>query len=117
MEVKFLRITIGTEFKQKKSVLIRFIKLLLFFVPVANPDYESKIHLVKEWLIEFDENDQPFREIGINKDGDVVISGPNERDYGYWLDTNMRYSDFKGTPVSKKKFEALWEKSKLYRHQ
>ncbi len=112
-KAKYIRTTIGTKFRQTKPLLLRFVKLLLFFVPEANPSYEGKIHLVTEWLIEFDENGQPYREIGICKKGEVVIAGPNGDDYGYWLDTNMKYDDFIGVPISRKLFESLWRKSQI----
>ena len=86
-----------------------------FFIPKANPGYDSNMHLIDRWLIEFDENDDPWREIGLSKSGEVVVAGPSDRDYGFWCDTNMKYSDFDGEEVSESVFEDLWSKSKTFR--
>ena len=80
-------------------------------MPRANPGYDNKMHLVKEWLIEFDQDDSPWREIGIAANGSPVFAGPSDENYGFWLDTNMHYSDFQGEPVDKAHFEKLWSLS------
>lgn len=88
----------------------RVARALLAFLPRANPDYEGKFHLVREWLVEFDDAGQPFREIGLAADGVPIIAGPDERNYGFWLDTNMAFTDFTGEPISKELFESTWMK-------
>jgi hypothetical protein len=86
-------------------------RLLLWFIPEANPDYRGKLHLVHEWFIEFDDEGQPWREIGININGRPVLAGPDDRNYGFWLDTNMTLKDFSGEPVDAAEFERLWRES------
>ena len=86
----------------------RLVHALLFLIPVANPDYEAMLPLVAEWLIEFDDNGDPWREIGLDANGEPVLAGPNEREYGFWLDTGMRLPDFAGDAVAREDFEALW---------
>ena len=68
-------------------------------------------HLVSEWLVEFDEHDDPWREMGLDSDGQVVYSGPDNANYGFWLDTNMKYDDFDGDEISPVEFERLWRTS------
>ncbi len=63
---------------------------------------------MRSWLIEFDEEGKPFREIGLDESDSVVIAGPSESDYGFWSDTNMKLNDFEGEPVSEAYFEQLW---------
>jgi hypothetical protein len=75
---------------------------------VSNPTYEGKYHLIDSWLIEFDDDGEPEREIALDAAGDVVFAGPSPSDYGFWLDTNARLSDFTGDPVSPEEFEAKW---------
>ncbi|OUR65668.1 hypothetical protein A9Q79_01360 [Methylophaga sp. 42_25_T18] len=111
---KYKRSKLGTESdklkdKSKDSLFwTLFGKLLSLFIPNDNPDYENKFILVHEWLIEFDEDGHPDREIGLNTEGKPVIAGPDERNYGFWLDTNMRINDFENNEISSEYFETKW---------
>ena len=110
--MQFIRTTKATGWKpQTTSSVERFARALLSFIPRANPDYESKLYLVHEWLIEFDENGLPNREIGLNPNGMPVIAGPNKENYGFWLDTNMTIADFCDTPLSRDEFETAWKEA------
>lgn len=87
-----------------------FDKILSFFIPIANPDFEDKIFLASNWLLEFDkENDIPNREIGLNSEGKVILKMPYKNNYGYWIDNNLTYNDFKKDfeyeIIEKEKFE------------
>ena len=103
-----LRTTLATDFPEETPRSVTVIKKLLFFVPEANPDYEPKLHLVKEWLVEFDSKGEPGREIGLGGNGSPVLAGPDDRNYGFWLDTGMLMKDFEGTEVSVERFEQTW---------
>ena len=109
--MKYLRTTLGTDWKEGKSLSQRVLETVLFFVPKANPGYESKMHLVKEWVLEFDDGNHPFREIALDTKGHPVFAGPNEENYGFWLDTNMTYTDFVGDEIESSEFENLWIQS------
>ena len=67
------------------------------------------MHLVKEWLIEFDDDGKPWREIGMDDSGRPVLAGPSIRNYGFWLDTNMIASDFHGEKLDRNEFEKNWK--------
>ncbi|WP_143269388.1 hypothetical protein [Mangrovitalea sediminis] len=116
MTTRYLRTSLATEFKEGRTLVERVIGSMCFFVPKANPGYEDRLHLVSEWVVEFDKNGLPGREIGLDQHGGVVLAGPNQEDYGFWLDTNMTYQDFTGESVSAETFEALWVKSEAYRN-
>lgn len=77
-------------------------------LPDANPDY--RLDQVRAWLIEFDEEGLPGREIGLDGKGAAVLAGPDERNYGFWLDTNMKWDDFEGEPVTAEAFESAWRR-------
>lgn len=64
--MQYIRTTVGRDFPPSTTppALRKLLRVLLFFVPVANPDNDPKLHLVKQWLIEFDESGGPRREIG-----------------------------------------------------
>ena len=109
--MKYLRVIEDSEWPRKESWQFRLISVLLFFIPRANPDYDSKMYLVKSWLIEFkDINGEllPCREIALDADGKPIFSRPDRRNYGFWLDTNMKYQDFDGDLIEKEEFEHYW---------
>ncbi len=73
------------------------------------PDYEKVFPQLSEWLIEFGEDEMPGREIGLNSEGTPILAGPNERNYGSWLDTNMKINDFENEIIEKDYFENKWK--------
>jgi hypothetical protein len=99
----FLRTHLATDFAAQSTWWER-----LTAVDTANPSYRGKYRLISSWLIEFDEDGTPDREIGLDARGAVVVAGPSASDYGFWLDTNMRYEDFVGEPITEEYFEAMW---------
>ncbi len=105
--MQYLRTKLGTSFK-KKSLGNKALRILLFFIPEANLGYRNKIHLVREWLVEFDEEGIPFREIGLDQFGKPLLAGPDERNYSLWSDTGMKVKDFEGEEVSEAVFETMW---------
>ena len=110
--MKYLRTSMATNWPEKEPWQIKMIKTILFFIPKANPDYDSKIHLVKNWLIEFKEvNGEllPWREIALDSNESPLFAGPDKRNYGFWLDANMKYEDFEGELIEKQKFEKIWK--------
>ncbi|MBD9424761.1 hypothetical protein IB232_05460 [Pseudomonas sp. PDM15] len=110
--MQFIRTSKATDWERPSpSIVQRFARALLGFIPRSNPDYESKLHLVHEWLIEFDERGLPHREIGITKNGKPVIAGPNKENYGFWLDTNMSIADFCDAPLTRDEFETTWKEA------
>jgi len=101
----------ATEWTEEKPRKLQWLNKILFFIPKSNPGYDSKMHLVKKWLIEFVEEDGeliPWREIALDKSDNIVFAGPDKINYGFWLDTNMKYEDFKGEAIEKDEFEKYW---------
>lgn len=79
----------------------------------ANPDFDDKIEDVTLWFIEYDDvvNHIANREIGFAKDGRIIVKMPDDRNYGYWLDTNCELEDFKKmgiNMITEKEFNDLW---------
>ena len=82
--------------------------------PLANPDFDSKIDDVKYWMVECDDvSGIPDREIGIDKEGRVILKMPYKDNYGYWTDNNLLLADFKKhfdcSDISRESFEHHWE--------
>ena len=112
--MKFISTSLATDWPEKQPWQVKVLKSILFFIPKANPGYDSKMHLVKNWLIEFVEEDDdfiPWREIALDSVGNILFAGPDKINYGFWLDTNMKYEDFKGEPIDKDEFEKHWKQS------
>lgn len=64
------------------------------FLPISNPDFEDKLEDVKYWLLEFDDEDFPIREIGVDVNGEVILKMPYKKNYGFWIDNELKYTDF-----------------------
>ena len=98
----------------KSSLKKVLVGILTTIIPKANPDFEDKIDEVEYWVVECDnESGIPQREIGLDKEGRVILKMPYERNYGYWTDNNLLLNDFKEhfatSEISKEIFEWKWE--------
>lgn len=74
----------------------------------ANPGYGPHLHRVAAWLIEFDDDGIPGREIGLDETGRPVLAGPDDENYGFWLDTTMTLVDIGGESIPQATFEETW---------
>ena len=79
----------------------------------ANPDIESKIDEVEQWVVEYDNTEyhQAIREIGIDSQGNIILKMPDDRNYGFWLDTGFTLNDFKKfgiNYITEDEFNNLW---------
>ena len=98
---------------QKSNFFHNFLeKFLSTILPKANPDFENQIQNINIWLIEFDEDGIPEREIGLDKDGKTVMIMPWKDNYGYWTDNNFNLQDFENgfnsSEIEKDYFEKEW---------
>ena len=112
--MKYIKIKISSqEWKISKFQSI-FLKILYIVFPVANPDFEKVIDQVREWYIEFDEDEPiPIREIGVDENSKVIAKMPYKNNYGYWTDNSLTYDDFlerfDTTEISQADFEDKWK--------
>ena len=78
----------------------------------SDPDFFDKLGYVAMWYLEYDEKcDEPFREIGIDSGGKIIVKMPDERNYGYWVDTNCDLQFFKKfniQMITEQEFNNLW---------
>lgn len=88
-------------------------KVLGKIIAKANPDFDDKIEMVSEWLVEFDNEGIPNREVGLDETGVAIVKMPWNDNYGYWVDNNLTEQDFYKTfevvKIEKLDFERLWE--------
>lgn len=98
----------------KSSLKKALLGILTTIIPKANPDFEDKIDDVQYWLVECNnETGITEREIGLDKEGRVILKMPFKDNYGYWTDNNLLLNDFKEhfvvSEISKESFEESWE--------
>ncbi len=84
------------------------LKVLFFFIPRANPDNDPKLYLVRQWLIEFDDEGVPEREVGLGVDGKPVFAAPDKRNWGFWVDSDMTFSSFERNEITVEEFDQAW---------
>ncbi|HMC01613.1 MAG TPA: hypothetical protein VKN14_11315 [Flavobacteriaceae bacterium] len=102
----------------KRALKKAIIGVLSTIIPKANPDFDDKIDFVKNWLVELDiDTGIPEREIGLDKNGQVILKMPFENNYGYWTDNNLLLEDFKKlfftSEISNVDFEKYWNSFNL----
>ena len=114
--MRFLRTQEGTDWPEHRSVGLRIAYALLSFLPRSNPNYEGRMHLIREWLVEFDDDGVPGREVGLDGNGAPIVAGPDARNYGFWLDTTVRWRDLTGAQVDGDEFERQWRLAAHLRH-
>ena len=107
--MQFIRTKLASDWPEPSPTILKRAARFVVSRIDSNPDYEAKMQLVHQWLIGFDEEGLPWREIGIDKNGLPALTGPDARNYGFWLDTNMKIHDFTGEPVNEEEFERLWK--------
>ena len=98
----------------KRSLKLFFTKLLSTVLPKANPDFDHKIAGVRYWLVELDfATGIPQREIGLDKNAQVLLKMPFEDNYGYWTDNNLILTDFEAcfntSKIDETTFIKYWE--------
>ena len=98
----------------KKYFLNGISLILKKIIPNANPDFDNLIDDVEYWNVECEtESGIPEREIGIDKNGIILLKMPFKNNYGYWTDNNFKLNDFiekfKAIEIEKTEFEFKWE--------
>jgi hypothetical protein len=89
----------------------RLVRAALWFIPRANPDFEAMFPLVRQWMLEIDETGHPRREIALNADGVPLFAAPNNRNCGFWTDSDKTFSDAELSPVDASQFEEMWSRA------
>ena len=89
-----------------------FVKAMSSILPLANPDFEDQIGNVRTWLVEFEDDGVPAREIGLDETGKVIMIMPSDDNCGYWIDNNLTLADFPNhfqvTDITREEFEIYW---------
>jgi len=89
-----------------KHILFR---ILTFWIPKANPDFEAKLSEVEYFWLEIDDGGQVSREIGFSKSGEPVTAAPVGKNLGIFTDLEGAPKPL-GTPVSAADFDLYFSK-------
>jgi hypothetical protein len=80
---------------KKNTVISKILDFVFSFIPKSNPQFDNLIQFVDVWYIEYDdENDCVEKEVGLSSSCEIIIKMPFKNEYGYWLDTDMKFQDF-----------------------
>ena len=88
-------------------------RILPSIIPRANPDFDRLYDKVITWYIEYDDiNNITNREIGVDKNGIVIVKGPFGKNLGFWTDEDLTIeqydTNFKIEYIKQDEFEKLW---------
>ena len=105
----FIKTKLATDWEAPNDKWGQRIASFIFKFVDSNPDYTPNFHRISEWIIEFPEDNEPWREIALDEKEIVVLAGPSERNYGFWCDTNCTLEDFDNIQSSPEYFERKWK--------
>lgn len=108
--MKYASTTLATDWDERDldEWRVKLIKLVLFFMPVANPDIEKLYPRVKKWLLEIGDDGCACREIALDE-GRVLFCTPNDRNTGFWTDmAAAKFEDEELIEIPKSDFESVW---------
>jgi hypothetical protein len=89
----------------------RLLRVALWFIPRANPDFECLFPQVRKWLVETDESGRAHREVAVGAEGTPRFAAPDERNLGFWTDSDQTFSRSELAPLSALEFEQLWSRA------
>jgi hypothetical protein len=92
----------------RKAQLIR---VALWFMPRANPDFEPLFPQVRKWLVEIDESGRAQREVALGADGTPLFAAPDARNLGFWTDSDKTFAKSELASLSALEFEQLWSRA------
>lgn len=86
----------------------RLIRMALWFVPRANPDYQPLFPHVRKWLVEIDESGRAQREVAVSSTGEPLFTAPDDRNLGFWTDSDKTFLKSELTPLAASELEYVW---------
>ena len=98
----------ATSFPEHEPWQVRVLRIVLFFIPRANPDNEPLYSRVRRWAVEIDAAGKPVREVGIDSNGASLFRAPDGRNFGFWTDSPMTFTLGELESMSESEFEKLW---------
>lgn len=95
--------------------VVRHLKKMVIWVltriiPKANPDFEQDYDNVKKWWLEIEEKGLPVREIGFDKNGEEIVIGPIDGNFGMVTDSPMMFDNEPNVKQIEDEFQIVWKK-------
>jgi len=111
MNYRYTKLAMDWKEEKVNSFRVRLVYAILFFIPRANEDNEKLYPKVAKWLLEINENGIPYREIGIDINGNPLFTAPNDRNYGLWTDSDNTFEIKELELSNHEEFESMWQKA------
>jgi len=103
--------TRGIDWPAKDPWQVQVLRVLLWFIPRANPDNEPLYPQVRCWALELDEEGRAVREVGVGQGNAALFRAPNGRNFGFWTDSEEAVPDDYLRPLNVDEFEDLWRRA------
>lgn len=100
--------TLAANRSEREPWQVRILRVLLWFIPLANPDNERLYPRVRRWALELDAENRPQREIGLGSNGEALFRAPDGPNFGFWTDSSEPFDVKVLKALDVKSFEALW---------
>lgn len=88
------------------------IKVLEALIPIGNPDFKDQLNKVDHWAVEFErDKEDTIREIGYDKDNNILLILPLNNNLGYWSNNNLtleEYYKINAKEINAEDFEKDW---------
>lgn len=106
MAERYLEIDTGPPTGDTK--LPMWVRLLQKVLPSANPDLEQLIGQAQVWWLEVDDDGEPLREIGFDPNGQAIVLGPVEGNFGFLIDAGNWNDSTQDSLRASREFDAVW---------
>jgi len=106
--MKYIRTKKATQWQKREGICDKLVQFVYSFFPNVNPRYQHKYYLLNEWYMEFDESGFVIREMGIDENGKVLFASPYKKNPGFWIESDMKLTDFENDEISSEDFSLLW---------
>jgi len=109
--MKYYSTTLCTNWTKEEMnrPIIRILYFIFYFFR-ANPDNEKFYPQVKKWFLEIGEDGLAAREIGIDEDDNPLFSAPNDRNWGFFTDSDEGFEDDDLVSIDMNEFEDMWSR-------
>lgn len=92
-----------------KSLGYLIFKVLTFWIPKANSDYDSYLDNIDYWYIEINDEGRPIREIGFDVINYALLFAPTTKNRGLWTDSNVTLNKSEYENISQYIFDDIFE--------
>lgn len=97
-----------------KSLGYLIFKVLTFWIPKANSDYDSYLNKIDYWYIEVNDQGMPIREIGFEAVNRAMLFTPTTKIRGLWTDSNVILNKSEYENISQDIFDDIFEAMEIY---